>query len=104
MKYAASVNLRELMNYMATGGRLAVPQEALQCIDIVLRNCSAMRFVKVGRSFFSPPRGRVIQLGDGLELWHGFFQSAVIGWKPFLNVDGMYPLLKKEEKKTFKYL
>lgn len=22
-----------------------------------------------------------------MELWHGFFQSAILGWKPYLNVD-----------------
>ncbi|KAE8573396.1 Putative Argonaute 2 [Halyomorpha halys] len=45
------------------------------------------RFVTVGRSFFSPPPGRVIDLGFGLDLWYGFFQSAVIGWKPYVNID-----------------
>jgi hypothetical protein len=49
-----------------------------------------VRFVQVGRSFFSPPRGRVVDLGGGLEMWYGFFQSAVLGWKPFLNVDGKW--------------
>jgi hypothetical protein len=44
--------------------------------------------VQVGRSFFTPPRGRVLQLGDGLEMWYGIFQSAVLGWKPFVNIDG----------------
>lgn len=46
----------------------------------------------VGRSFFTAPQdGRTtIDLGDGLELWYGFYQSAILGWKPFLNVDGEY--------------
>jgi hypothetical protein len=45
--------------------------------------------VKVGRSFFSPPKeGQIVDLGNGTELWVGTFQSAVLGWKPFLNVDG----------------
>jgi len=88
IKAAATVNLSALFTYMESGGRLPIPQDALQCIDIVLRNASALKFVRVGRSFFSAPReGTVVKLGDGLELWHGFFQSAIIGWKPFLNVD-----------------
>lgn len=41
-----------------------------------------------GRSFFSPPRGQVVSLGDGMDLWVGLFQSAILGWKPFLNIDG----------------
>jgi hypothetical protein len=47
-----------------------------------------VRFVQVGRSYFTPPRGRVLPLGDGLEMWYGIFQSANLGWKPFVNFDG----------------
>jgi len=46
--------------------------------------------VPVGRSFFTPPRGEVVQLGDGLEMWYGIFQSAILGWKPFVNIDGKW--------------
>jgi len=34
--------------------------------------------------------GEVVQLGDGLEMWYGIFQSAILGWKPFVNVDGKW--------------
>lgn len=50
--------------------------------------CFLRRFVTVGRSFFTAPLGPPIPLGDGLDLWYGFFQSAIMGWKPFLNIDG----------------
>jgi hypothetical protein len=46
--------------------------------------------VQVGRSFFTPPRDQVLELGDGLQMWYGFFQSAILGWKPFVNIDGEY--------------
>lgn len=46
----------------------------------------------MGRSFFTPPSGRVVSLGDGMDLWVGLFQSAVLGWKPFLNIDGLQHL------------
>jgi hypothetical protein len=46
--------------------------------------------VQVGRSFFTPPRDQVLQLGDGLEMWYGFYQSAILGWKPFVNIDGEF--------------
>lgn len=88
IQFATFVNLKQLFDYMSTGGTIPVPQDALQCIDIVLRNVASTRFVRVGRSYFSPPSGHIVYLGDGLELWHGFFQSAVLGWKPFINVDG----------------
>jgi hypothetical protein len=31
-----------------------------------------------------------MKLGDGLEMWYGVFQSAIMGWKPFLNIDGKW--------------
>jgi len=48
------------------------------------------RFTNVGRSFFPLPRITPVDLGEGMELWKGFFQSPVMGWKPFLNIDGKY--------------
>lgn len=47
-----------------------------------------MYLSKVGRSFFTPPPGRVMSLGGGMDVWVGLFQSAILGWKPLLNVDG----------------
>ncbi|PNF14863.1 hypothetical protein B7P43_G05156, partial [Cryptotermes secundus] len=87
IKYASQVDLRSLSKYMAGGTSLASPQEAIQALDIVLRNAAAFRFTQVGRSFFTPPRDQILDLGDGLELWYGFFQSAILGWKPFVNID-----------------
>lgn len=46
------------------------------------------RFTNVGRSFFPLPRNIPVDLGEGMELWKGFFQSPVMGWKPYLNIDG----------------
>lgn len=49
------------------------------------------RLTQVGRSFFTPPNPRnSISLGSGMELWYGFYQSAILGWQPFLNIDGMF--------------
>jgi len=31
-----------------------------------------------------------MDLGGGMEMWYGVFQSAVLGWKPFLNIDGKW--------------
>lgn len=33
-----------------------------------------------------------------MELWHGFFQSAILGWKPYLNVDVANKGFPKEMK------
>ncbi|XP_066906251.1 protein argonaute-2 isoform X1 [Halyomorpha halys] len=87
IKYATQVNVSMIWDYLRCGTSTNAPQEAIQALDIVLRQPAANRFVTVGRSFFSPPPGRVIDLGFGLDLWYGFFQSAVIGWKPYVNID-----------------
>jgi len=47
------------------------------------------RLLQVGRNFFSKPEGRVITLGNGMDLWYGVFQSAILGsGNMYLNVDG----------------
>lgn len=87
IKYANTVDISVINDYMRNGSSCSVPQDAIQALDIVLRQPAANKFVTVGRSFFTQPSGRVISLGDGLDLWYGFFQSAIIGWKPYLNID-----------------
>ncbi|XP_043472206.1 protein argonaute-2-like isoform X2 [Leptopilina heterotoma] len=62
---------------------------SIQALDIILRQAplQSLNVTAVGRSFFTPPTGHIAYLGDGVELWVGLFQSAVLGWKPLLNVD-----------------
>jgi Argonaute linker 1 domain len=58
------------------------------------------RLMAVGRNFFSPPQGRVITLGNGMDLWHGVFQSAFLGYRNlFFNVDGRLIKLVQYVKK-----
>lgn len=88
LQLAVQIDLEPLMTYMRSGTSLVPPQTAIQALDVVLRSAPmAFGFVPVGRSFFTPPRGEVVQLGDGLEMWYGIFQSAILGWKPFVNID-----------------
>jgi hypothetical protein len=49
------------------------------------------------------PRGIPVDLGEGMELWKGFFQSPVMGWKPFLNIDGKYLILTQNNTNVKKY-
>ncbi|KAF6146533.1 hypothetical protein GIB67_008819 [Kingdonia uniflora] len=51
------------------------PQDALQVLDIVLREFPTSRYVPVGRSFYHPTLGDRATLGEGLESWRGFYQS-----------------------------
>lgn len=86
VKFANEVVMNQLLTY-GQSSNAQLPQEAIQALDVVLRNPAARSFVTVGRSFFSRPRNQCIDLGDGLHLWYGFYQSAILGWKPFVNVD-----------------
>ncbi|GMH14101.1 hypothetical protein Nepgr_015942 [Nepenthes gracilis] len=74
MKFAASINLHHLGMFLE-GRQGDAPQEALQVLDIVLRELHTTRYSPVGRSFYSPSLGRRQPLGEGLESWRGFYQS-----------------------------
>lgn len=54
-------------------------------IILYFRQQPSLVATQVGRSFFIPQHGN--KLGTGMELWYGIFQSALLGSKPFLNVD-----------------
>ncbi|CAH1183419.1 unnamed protein product [Phaedon cochleariae] len=83
VKFANEVDMRGLRG---KGQRGETPREALQVVDIVLRSAPALSLTAVGRSFFHRPE-QIIELGEGMEMYNGFYQSAIRGWKPFLNVD-----------------
>ncbi|XP_066323051.1 protein argonaute 1C-like isoform X2 [Miscanthus floridulus] len=76
IKFAARADLHRLELFLA-GRHAEAPQEALQVLDIVLRELpsSRPRYAPFGRLFFSPDLGRRQPLGDGLESWRGFYQS-----------------------------
>ncbi|CAD6335275.1 unnamed protein product [Miscanthus lutarioriparius] len=74
IKFAARADLRRLDQFLA-GRQAEAPQEALQVLDIVLRELPTARYAIFGRSFFSPDLGRRRSLGEGIECWRGFYQS-----------------------------
>ncbi|KAM0886935.1 hypothetical protein ACQ4PT_029393 [Festuca glaucescens] len=74
IRFAARVDLHRLEQYIA-GKQAEAPQEALQVLDIVLRQLPTARYEPCGRSFFSPDLGRRRSLGDGIESWRGFYQT-----------------------------
>ncbi|CAA6673424.1 unnamed protein product [Spirodela intermedia] len=74
IKFAARADLHHLEMFLA-GKQADAPQEALQVLDIVLRELPTKRYSPVGRSFYSPDLGRRQTLGEGLESWRGFYQS-----------------------------
>ncbi|KAG6545178.1 hypothetical protein Mapa_013290 [Marchantia paleacea] len=74
IKFAARADLHHLGQFLQ-GRQADAPQEALQVLDIVLRELPTHRYCPVGRSFYSPDLGNRQPLGDGLESWRGFYQS-----------------------------
>lgn len=72
IKFAAKADLHHLGEFLS-GRQLDAPQDALQVLDIVLRELPTERFNPVGRSFYSPEKRYL--LGEGLESWQGFYQS-----------------------------
>ncbi|KAH8492011.1 hypothetical protein H0E87_021560 [Populus deltoides] len=74
IKLAARADLHHLGLFLR-GQQADAPQEALQVLDIVLRELPTARYCPVGRSFYSPDLGRRQSLGEGLESWRGFYQS-----------------------------
>ncbi|KAK3722082.1 hypothetical protein QZH41_019832 [Actinostola sp. cb2023] len=86
VKYAAQVCVDDL-NQFLDGKRKMVP-EAVQALDIVLRQIPSLHFTPVGRSFF-PTNSRGFDLGGGCEVRSGFYQSIRPSqWKTMLvNID-----------------
>ncbi|XP_026820735.1 protein argonaute-2-like [Rhopalosiphum maidis] len=82
------IQMSKIEEYLRSGSSNSTPGEAFQALDIILKNRPfSLRFTNVGRSFFPLPRITPVDLGEGMELWKGFFQSPVMGWKPYLNID-----------------
>lgn len=91
MKEAAVVDLQCLKSYMQGGNanaNLVKPMRAIQCLDVVLRTAYELnpRFVKFRKSIYVVP-SKPEDIGANHELWYGLFQSALLGSKPFLNID-----------------
>ncbi|XP_042013844.1 protein argonaute 1-like [Salvia splendens] len=74
IKFAARADLHHLGMFLQ-GRQADAPQEALQVLDIVLRELPTSSYTPVGRSFYDPRLGQRQPLGEGLESWRGFYQS-----------------------------
>ncbi|XP_043502637.1 protein argonaute-2-like [Polistes fuscatus] len=62
-------------------------QSGIQALDVILRHGPLTYNFPVGRSIFWQPRYGGKDLTGGMEAWTGQFQSAILGWKPLLNID-----------------
>ncbi|XP_048468800.1 protein argonaute-1 isoform X2 [Rhincodon typus] len=87
IKWLAVVSWR-LLHEALVSGRIQVPLDSVQALDVAMRHLASMRYTPVGRSFFSPPEGYYHPLGGGREVWFGFHQSVRPAmWKMMLNID-----------------
>merc|ERR1719228_1238014 len=85
---------REILEWASSGRSGWVPQDALQALDVVLKQALNVdiNFENIGRSYF-PTKGETLDVGFGKEVWIGTFSSLrPVGWKDAqilltLNVD-----------------
>ena len=79
----------ELNNFLSGKQNDEIPQDAVQALDIVVRQMPSMYYTPVGRSFF-PFGSRGRPLGEGCEVKFGFHSSIQHSeWKAMLvNIDG----------------
>ncbi|XP_051134419.1 protein argonaute MEL1-like isoform X2 [Andrographis paniculata] len=74
IKFAAKADLHHLKEFIRCR-QVDLPQETLQCLDVVLREGPSNSYQVVGRSFFDSTLGETGDLGNGLEYWKGYYQS-----------------------------
>jgi len=87
IKLVSRVSLLDLRN--AVNGKCPVPYDVIHAVDVALRHLPSLKYVPVGRSFFSEPEGlRPYELGLGREVWFGYHQSVRPSqWKAMINID-----------------
>ena len=85
---------QNIVDWAARGRSGYIPQDAIQALDIVLKQAvnTDLSWESIGRSYFPTP-GHTLDLGFGKEAWCGIFSSIrPVGWKDHgvlltLNVD-----------------
>ncbi|KAL6425221.1 hypothetical protein ACFW04_009460 [Cataglyphis niger] len=86
LKKVANIDLSWIKNLRPGLDEADRDQTSIQVLDIIMRHAPESRFLSVGRSLFwkidnSEP------LSGGLSLSRGGFSSAILGWKPYINID-----------------
>ena len=89
IQFAALVSIESLKKFLEGQKNGKTAQDAVQALDIVMRQIPSNQYTPVGRSFF-PFNGRGRPLGEGCEVRFGFYQSIRPSqWKAMLvNIDG----------------
>ncbi|XP_065345173.1 protein argonaute-2-like [Cloeon dipterum] len=88
VKEVQTVCLTEIGQFFNKKDTARFPHLAIQAIDVVLRNSGMTSLFQVNRSFYNLSSESKIDLGGGMDLLHGVFQSATLGDNMLLlNVD-----------------
>ena len=96
--HVAEVDLANIQEYIERGKPYLTANDhqedfdrcrtAIQAIEVILRQLPQSKHVTVGRSFYFDPGNQPPNLGEGCDLWEGYFQSLRPGqWKPYINID-----------------
>ena len=90
IQFAASVSIESLRKFLMGQQNGKSAQDAVQALDIVMRQIPSNHFTPVGRSFFPLDGYGAKDLGEGCEVQFGFYQSIRPSqWKAMLvNIDG----------------
>ena len=90
IQFAASVSIESLKKFLEGQQNGKTAQDAVQGLDIVMRQIPSNRFTPVDRSFFPLDGYKSKYLGEGCEVQFGFYQSVRPSeWKAMLvNIDG----------------
>ena len=90
IQFAASVSIDSLKRFLEGQQNGKTAQDAVQGLDIVMRQIPSNRFTPVDRSFFPLDGYGSKYLGEGCEVQFGFYQTVRPSeWKAMLvNIDG----------------
>ncbi|DBA92483.1 TPA: hypothetical protein ACH3X1_002716 [Trebouxia sp. C0004] len=77
VKWAATVDIRSLTQFVASKAEGALPQDAVQALDVALKNGASNHpdCVTLPRAFFFYDPDVVKPVGGGAEVWIGYNQS-----------------------------
>ena len=96
--HVANINLANIQEFIERGRPYVTANDrvedfnlcrtAIQAVEVIMGQLAAGKHVTVGRSFYLDPGNDPPNLGEGCDIWEGYFQSLRPGqWKPYISID-----------------
>ncbi|XP_029175629.1 protein argonaute-2 isoform X4 [Nylanderia fulva] len=86
LKKVGNIDLKWIKNLKPGLDEANRDQTGIQVLDVIMRHAPESQFLSVGRSlYWDFDSGQ--SLTGGLSLSRGGFSTAVLGWKPLINID-----------------